>query len=336
MTENEMITLIIPVYNAQDYLKKCLDSIIHQSFENLEILCIDDGSTDGSLQLLENYKREDQRIIILIQNNKGAGPARNLGIQKANGSYLFFIDADDWFPDKFVLEELYKAARKNRTDICGGSICYLNENGIVKDKSNQHHFIKEGWMDFSDFQWDYGFYRYLYRRDFLIENKITFPDLRRYQDPPFLLNAMIKAKKFYAITKEVYCFRIKKENFENWNFVKVNDLIKGILLCINIAKENNLNQVMKNNLKRINKDFSYAFVSSVKQGNTELKGFLDEADLLAKEIMNDKSYTIMPLRILSGEKTAIVQDLFGRTIESLKEHGLRYTIHRILTFTGLK
>ena len=97
-----MISVILPVYNAEEYLRKCLDSIIDSSYKNLEIICINDGSLDHSLDILLDYQRMDSRITVIDQKNAGVSCARNLGIRHSNGEYIAFCDADDWIsPDFF-------------------------------------------------------------------------------------------------------------------------------------------------------------------------------------------------------------------------------------------
>lgn len=99
--------MIIPIYNTGKYLPKCLDSILNQTFNQIEILCIDDGSTDNSLQILEEYSNKDSRIKIFSNNHNGAGAARNTGLDNAKGKYISFIDSDDWI-DSNTYQELYK------------------------------------------------------------------------------------------------------------------------------------------------------------------------------------------------------------------------------------
>ena len=90
------ISVIIPVYNAENFLNECLNSIINQTYENLEIICINDGSTDNSLNILKKFSKKDTRIKIFTTDNCGQGSARNLGLNNASGEYISFIDADDW------------------------------------------------------------------------------------------------------------------------------------------------------------------------------------------------------------------------------------------------
>ena len=100
MMDRPKVSVIVPVYNAQSHLRQCLDSIMGQTLREIEILCVDDGSTDGSAQILEEYKGCDPRLHVIMQENIGAGAARNRGLAEASGEYLSFLDADDFFePD---------------------------------------------------------------------------------------------------------------------------------------------------------------------------------------------------------------------------------------------
>ena len=111
-----MITVIIPIYNVSKYLRNCLESVINQTYENLEIICINDGSTDDSLSILKEFKEKDKRIIIIDKKNEGVSIARNEGIEMATGEYLFCIDGDD-FIDKDFFEKFYNNAKRNDSDL---------------------------------------------------------------------------------------------------------------------------------------------------------------------------------------------------------------------------
>lgn len=108
---DQLVSIVMPIYNAENYLKDSLDSLISQKYKNLEIICVDDGSTDNSLRILENYKRIDDRIKILKQKNQFAGVARNNGLDHANGKYIMFLDSDDIF-EKSMISNLVKKAEK--------------------------------------------------------------------------------------------------------------------------------------------------------------------------------------------------------------------------------
>ena len=116
MTIEPKVSVIVPVFNAADYLAPCLDSLIAQTLKDVEIICVDDGSKDDSWQILQQYAKKDARITIIQQKNKGVGCARNQGIQLARGTYIGFVDADDWV-DSDYFEKLYDAALKDNSDI---------------------------------------------------------------------------------------------------------------------------------------------------------------------------------------------------------------------------
>ena len=111
------ISVIVPVYNVENYLIQCLDSIINQTLKDIEIICVDDCSPDNSIEILEEYKNKDNRIsIIRHSNNQGLGPARNTGLKHANGEYISFVDSDDYI-DKNFLFYLYSTAKKYDSDV---------------------------------------------------------------------------------------------------------------------------------------------------------------------------------------------------------------------------
>ena len=109
------VSVIIPVYNSEKYLRQCLDSICAQTLREIEIICIDDGSTDGSADILEDYRKKDSRVTVIRQNNAGAGAARNKGLDISRGRYLSFLDADDFF-EMSMLEEAVRCAEENDSD----------------------------------------------------------------------------------------------------------------------------------------------------------------------------------------------------------------------------
>ncbi|MGL5749960.1 MAG: glycosyltransferase family 2 protein [Paraclostridium sp.] len=120
------ISIIVPVYNVENYLKKCLDSIVSQSFKNIEIIIVNDGSTDNSREICDEYKKKDNRIKVIHKENEGLSSARNRGIDISKGKYIGFIDSDDWI-DKYMYEKLYNLCEKTSSDI---GICnfFRNEN----------------------------------------------------------------------------------------------------------------------------------------------------------------------------------------------------------------
>lgn len=258
--DNPKVSVIIPIYNVQEYLSECLISVINQSLIDIEMVCIDDGSTDNSLKILKIFAETDKRIKIIEQENKGAGQARNLGIDSAKGEFVIFIDPDDYYPNNFVLEHLYTSATNNKVLIAGGSMS-KDDNGIISTefvkKEKGYTFPSNGIIRYVDYQFDFGFQRFLYNRDMLVNNNIYFPSYRRYEDPVFLLKAMVCAKQFYALKEVVYRYRVGYKQVE-WNEEKVIDLASSISEILKITSENNLEYLHALTVHRV--DFERADV----------------------------------------------------------------------------
>ena len=131
MTKKAKITVIIPVYNVEKFLRTCLDSVINQTYQNLEIICVNDGSTDSSPEILKEYFEKDDRIIIINKENGGLSSARNAGLDAATGEYVAFLDSDDWISKNFC-KELLKSIIKTHSDAAIAQTHYVYENRIEK------------------------------------------------------------------------------------------------------------------------------------------------------------------------------------------------------------
>ena len=125
------ISIIIPVYNAGGFLKECLDSVISQTIMKKELLCIDDGSTDNSFEILQQYQKKYSYIRVFRQKNKGAGEARNIGLKEATGKYVCFLDADDFYLDSKALEKMVCACESNQLQACAG-LRKLYKGNLIK------------------------------------------------------------------------------------------------------------------------------------------------------------------------------------------------------------
>ena len=248
------VSIIISIFNSENYLISCLNSIIYQSLKNIEIICINDGSNDESLNILKEFQKKDQRIIIISQNNEGAGIARNKGIMKSRGKYLGFVDSDDMLPDNFTLEIIYNKSIHNKALICGGSLNKLKKiNGrlVIFNGKGKYIFHREEMIEYKKYQYDFGFFRFLYKSKFIKNNNIFFPNYLRYQDPPFFIKAMSKAKKFYALNYTTYLYR-KFHKKIKWNKKKIIDQFNGFNDCLILSQNNNLNELYCSIVQRLN------------------------------------------------------------------------------------
>lgn len=204
------VSVILPVYNAGKYIARCLDSICSQTLRNIEIICIDDGSTDESANILDDYARRDGRIRVLHQANQGAGPARNAGMALATGTYLSFLDADDFFvPD--MLEETYATSVQGNADICvfgcdqydDTNNRYLSFAWSIRKKwlPTAYPFAAKDVPDtilnlFNGWAWDK-----LFKKDYIDRLGITFQNLRTTNDAYFVWMALAYASAIFVLPK---------------------------------------------------------------------------------------------------------------------------------------
>ena len=248
------ISIIMPIYNDEKFLDVSIKSALSQSIKDIELICVDDGSNDNSLDIIKKWSHIDSRVRFVKQNNQGAGPARNKGISMSIGKYIAFLDADDYYPDNDVLNKLYNCCENNNVSISGGRLSFDRNGNVVESKNNQDNFKKYGILKYTDYQYDYGFYRYIYSSKLIKHNKILFPDLIRFQDPIFFVNAMTLAKTFYAIDMPSYCYRWIPGSVE-WNERQVRDLIRGLGSLLEFSYKNRLDKLHGRVIGRINNDF---------------------------------------------------------------------------------
>jgi len=210
------ISVIIPVYNVEPYLRQCLDSVVNQSLKELEIICVNDGSTDGSLTILQEYAAADARVIIIDKKNGGQGLARNIAIQQATGEYLGFVDSDDWI-DTEMYQELYNAAKKFDSDVTLCEFQHYNQEEKV--------FLRPDWIKipvdqkFNDtvFSWtdiaEVGFlinsspWNKIFKREFVQRLNIQYAIGVHYQDVLFVFYSLIYAQKINLVRKVLYTYR---------------------------------------------------------------------------------------------------------------------------------
>ena len=216
MSNNPKVSVIIPVYNTEKYLRECLDSVVNQTLKDIEIICIDDGSTDNSLSILNEYAEHDDRFTIITQENQGAGAARNKGMEVAKGEYLYFLDSDDYICIN-AIKKLYYKAHKINADI---TLClhnFLKKNKIVKNKGSlQIDIIK----DFEYFSKEDipdkilqiavpNLCTKLFRTEFVVKNKLQFQELKICNDIFFDFITRILAQKITYVNKNLVTYRIK-------------------------------------------------------------------------------------------------------------------------------
>ena len=219
MKEAPKISVIIPVYNAELYLKRCIDSVLNQSFKSFEIIAIDDGSKDSSFKILSGYQQFSPNIRILSRENKGAAYTRNEGIELAKGEFIMFIDSDDYIKSDY-LQVFYDEISRGLDDAVIGGLQRVNQDGkqlfsiqLGKDKWSKYRSISPCAR--------------IYRKKFLQDNNLHFPEFPLGEDLLFSLKVYSKSKNINTIS---YCgyFWFYNENSAS------NTLNKGFNPDVNI------------------------------------------------------------------------------------------------------
>lgn len=234
------VSIIIPVYKVEKYLRQCMDSVVNQTLKNIEIICVHDGSPDNSLDILKEYAARDKRIIIIDQENQGLSMSRNNGLKIARGKYVLFVDSDDWI-DLDCCKKLYSKIKKSDADICLYSLCKYDDS--TGEFITDSYFTLECYADRQTDVCDYtaikpyvfrrfGAVMKLYRRDFLINNGIYFDPGVNYEDVLYHVMTVITAKKIAFLDKSLYFYRVNVGNSimsSGYNDKKIKDIFNYLI-----------------------------------------------------------------------------------------------------------
>lgn len=249
------ISIILPIYNVEKFLENSLKSVINQTLKEIEIICVNDSSTDNSLKILKDFQQKDNRIVVINQENLGSGIARNNGMKIATGEYIGFLDADDYLFNGNALSNLYDKAKNSSSNMCGGNFKIIHDDNY-SDIMESDKEIKEKekvYKDFTNFVFkeekiakaeDYKstgwFWRFIYDREFLEKNNIIFPDYKRFQDIPFLAKAISLTNNIYFSDQITYCYRISHKVMK-YKTIQKNHIFSALNDCFDTYHKYNKN-----------------------------------------------------------------------------------------------
>lgn len=218
------ISVIIPIYNVEKYLTECLDSVLNQTFKDFEIICVNDGSTDGSSDIINDYSQKYENITVINKENEGSGLARNTGLKHANGNYVFFMDSDDYLAEN-ALEKLYENITSNKSDMVFFKKAIADDKGninfkkpgfplekIIKDKDFTNYTftykeIKKHVLNSSFAPW-----HKLHDKSFLDEHEDIVFFKGAYEDVLFHIKTMLMAEKISYVNEFLYYYRDNSES----------------------------------------------------------------------------------------------------------------------------
>lgn len=234
MDNNLIVSIIVPVYNVEKYIGKCMESLINQTYKNIEILIINDGSPDNSIDVVKTFK--DERIKIINQKNKGVSAARNNGLKHAHGKYIIFVDSDDYLSNDFV-EYMLSLVKKNNSDFA------FSTNNYKNNKETQVSIIKEETISSNNAVADLlspditvGCWNKIYNHNFLKDNNLLFStDLFYGEGLQFIIECSKCAKRVSKTNKKIYYYRKNNDSSATtrFNIEKLYNGEKSLLLLKN-------------------------------------------------------------------------------------------------------
>lgn len=321
MAVQPLISIIIPVYKVESYLKKCIESVINQSYRNLQIILVDDGSPDNCGKICDEYCAKDSRIEVIHKPNGGLSDARNVGISKAKGEYIGFVDSDDYI-EKSMFSDLYNLLIEHDADV---SICnfYVVENDklILKNKNadikeyDKIEILQEILLDknIQSYAWNK-----LYKRS-LFEN-ITYPLGKKYEDIGTTFYLLEKCNKVVVTGKPEYYYITREDSIVNNNSENtVIDYIDLIIQRYNYVQEKYAHEEQLQEEYIQNDDYAQEYTQDYTQGHIYNDLIKYNRYYLAKTLIT--AYTdICHLGNVGKECSAKVKELYNIVVEMMKKH----------------
>lgn len=283
------VSIIIPAYNVENYIERCVQSCIAQTFKNIEIIIVNDGSTDKTLNILYKLKDKDNRIVIINQKNSGSMEARKSGWKIARGKYILFVDGDDYI-NKNTIEVLYKNASENDYDI----VCYKffieYKNGIrEKESENQ---IKRNKQDkliklLFEGKINHNMWSKLIKKDFVVKNNIEFPsDFSYGEDMAFVYTLSMYNPKFNILNEYLYNYCKREGSLDSGINEKTSEILKALMFIEKQMKKNNIYNKYK-------EEFEY--LSFVQAYYTRKDYIFNNKDYISKTLF--KNWKILKIKI---------------------------------------
>lgn len=347
-----MISVIVPVYNVEKYLYKSIKSICNQTYKNIEIILINDGSTDMSYEICERLRCEDQRITVINQSNQGVSAARNIGINHSQGKYIYFMDADDYI-EQDMLQNMRKIYEKYTTDIV---ICGYYFETQINDKINKYEvrykevFYEDRDQLRKDFVklWDkslmYNIWNKLYKKDIIIKNKLRFPNYSMGEDLEFNKEYVRICKSVFVLDKCYYHYIRERQKSATTGYVKnwfdirseENERLKKYFCDFNVYNDEGREYLSRRYIERIigcienefNINNNSKLIDKLKEINKILNSDgTKEAVMLAKPKSISMKLMLIPIKLnstiltyLMGMSIAFVRINFNSCFQALKQN----------------
>lgn len=337
------VSVVIPIYNVEAYLEDCLKSVLNQTLTDIEVICVNDGSTDKSLSILEKYAKEDKRMIVINQENAGHAVATNIGMTYATGEYLFLMDSDDIIEFN-ALELTYNKARENDVDfVIFKAINYNNaeekyyetKSYTMKEVYNQVHDNVFSYEEVKDliFMMSVTPWSKLYNRRFISENNIIFPEGLIFDDNIFFWEVLFNAKRIVFLNEFLFIRRFYSTSSTNNGDLRFLDSIKINKLIWDTFKKydyfdyhknhlyNNMVLSIYNRYTKIKDEYKNIFFQEMKKAYMTI---LEDEDLFNDFMENvDDNNKKLFIQVLSTENSTdfeLLRETYGSIIKNPGGH----------------
>lgn len=334
---NPKFSLILPVYNVEKFLTQCLNSIANQTLQDIEIICINDGSTDNSLEILNMFADKDKRFVVISQENQGQGVARNKGLEIANGEYVVFVDPDDWIETN-MLEELYKTFKNTKSEVVEFNYIEYNEySGKTRKLSLERKLKKNFNYDLSlvpYYNWenckkgclhklDLHIWVRAYSNEFLKRTGAIFAPTKHGEDHLFANIVVLNAKQIHYLDRYLYTYRIRKgsavNSISNNNF----DIFKNCELLKNYLIKNNFFDDLKEEFLKYQTTVLCWHYQNLPAESVE------KYEAMCQEILSQKEYKKMLYKAKSHN--SFLEFFFS--LKNEQKLGIKY---KVITILGIK
>jgi len=298
------LSIIIPVFNTEKFLTKCIDSCLKQDINkhDYEIIIINDGSTDNSLEIINNYFKNNDNVYVFSQSNKKQGSARNNGLSRATGEYIWFIDSDDWINEN-VLKEIIDYANEKKPDILRFDAINHLPNQSTQQRSSKHipGKIYNGNNVFLENKFSICVPFHLFKKSFLIENKFQFIENIFFEDNEFMVKAFYMANKFQYYNKTLYNVRIRyNSSSRNKDIFRKLDILSVIKSHVYFLNHNSLKP-----------DCKIIFSKHIgKSTNSLLEGTLKSFDVFLEAIYELKNIKKLRNTIIHSKNLLYIIEIY--------------------------
>ena len=253
MKKNPKVSVVIPIYNVEIFLSQCIESIIHQTLEEIEIILVDDGSTDNSGKIADEYAKKDIRIKVIHKANGGLSDARNAGIKAATGDYIGFVDSDDYVSEN-MFKKMYQKAKKEGTDVVVCNIFNIIDGKFKKVSywpQQDEHIIKQDEIYANMYLYPCYAVNKIYKRDFIEKNNLLFIKGYLYEDVPFFTQVFLNVKKVSYCIDNFYFYRIgRSDAITAKKSLKHLDICEIVKITKNIIDKHNVPEIIYENFNK--------------------------------------------------------------------------------------